>query len=736
MSDTDYTDHWWKGISFTPVKVKNDMSLAQKKHEIAKNKYDQLVLESEKEAVNSKDGKWMRNLVNTGTYSDQVKALALLVRSNPLTCLEYLVQLLAICEKKNKDVSDLAIRASKELFIDILLPDEPLLFFIENDFTKANTYQLAQMYFMNALKDSFAKYIHSLKRQSSEVLNQFKLSAVRIAGELAVKKHEAQIDLLSVVANKLDDKDRVASSKVQIYLTQILERYIQMTPYVIDVLKQYINKPDITTQMIQTILAVFSKVSLSRVGHSVAEELLKLSIKFFNAVVDKKKFNKKTDSKVVENAVRSIKRCSLSSRDFSGILENIDGLYEAAKHLEFARMLDVFVVLSLVNKKSKSKRYLKLLYTKMNELPSLRSKKIYTFLEIVESSLNEFTSYDVVASFIRKMLILSLEMKPPVICKILAIVNNWINVYPPLKSMFTASNYFDEEENYKDLDDSEQKDDKVEKEEHKTSSSDDEEDETDNSDFINKKKKHAKPQNLYGANQKFDVCGYDMTQIFPEKTGAVTTKCFELTYLVNHYNPSVRRYAKLLVAGMPYTVGKYDWWSLTPAVMLSRFKLKTLTVHFKSEKIKNEVMLCSPVNSEEFLRFDRSKVLPELLFFFDYYTENHVEKGLAMPDKLNMDYSDDLEEDDETLYGGNVPHKAESQIEGQVVDFDVPQEKVEKDDSDEYSYEDLTFGGDLTGTIPDDEEDMDLIDVGELKEHSDDEEETKSSKRKRNQKDE
>ena len=105
---------WWDDMPTAPEHpIKNDIEISTKKFQTAKDKYESMCAIYEQKKLQEHNGKWMRSLISSGTFSDKIKALALIVQSGPFNTYNYLIQLMGHCNKKNKDESELAIRATK-----------------------------------------------------------------------------------------------------------------------------------------------------------------------------------------------------------------------------------------------------------------------------------------------------------------------------------------------------------------------------------------------------------------------------------------------------------------------------------------------------------------------------------------------------------------------------------------------------------------------------------------------
>ncbi|KAL7719248.1 CCAAT-binding factor domain-containing protein [Entamoeba marina] len=284
---------------------------------------------------------------------------------------------------------------------------------------------------------------------------------------------------------------------------------------------------------------------------------------------------------------------------------------------------------------------------------------------MVRNVLLEETEFDRIASFIKKMLAYSLMASPAFICAVLSILTEVIQKYPMLKGMFDNNHGLDdEEENYYDID------------------IDDDGKEV----FRNKKDEI--------------IFEYDIKKRDPLYSNAIKTKCFEINLLLNHYHPTVRSYTQALMNSTTVHMTQTIWKSLSLKTLLDRFALAKLVKETK-ENLKANVKRnphLMVVNSDEFLEMKREKIPVDLLFFYDYYVDKHVEAGLKEVDVNNIDddvdsdgMSEDLEESDDVIYNG-VTKKDVSEDDEKEIDFDVAEENIIDNDmseDDEYDYDDI-----------------------------------------------
>jgi hypothetical protein len=160
----------------------------------------------------SSDDKWMQTVLKSGTLSDKIAAMSLLVQQSPLHTLSTLDQLLSLAKKKARREAQLASDALLDLFQTSLLPsDRELRRFHEQPSLLVGTptpQHLMFWFFEDALKQRFRDFVESMESALQDALMHFKIATVKRAGLLAQDKPELRRTLLAIVVSRLGDVER------------------------------------------------------------------------------------------------------------------------------------------------------------------------------------------------------------------------------------------------------------------------------------------------------------------------------------------------------------------------------------------------------------------------------------------------------------------------------------------------------------------------------------------------
>ncbi|SCZ95526.1 BZ3501_MvSof-1269-A2-R1_Chr1-3g01760 [Microbotryum saponariae] len=220
------------------------------------------------------DQVFIQQILTSGTSSDKVSALLLLVSSSPLHTMSYLEQLATLCKKKSRDESGRAVRGIVEWWRGDggdgggspsrklrTFADQPLLDAVarvldasESGKRNASLPQgvtkqdlertLALFAFEDWLKKWFFSILQALEQMSTDPLPHPRSLAVVHIANLLRDKPEQEGNLLRLLVNKLGDSQRGIASKTSHHLLQILQVHPGMTPIMVREVSGLILRPN------------------------------------------------------------------------------------------------------------------------------------------------------------------------------------------------------------------------------------------------------------------------------------------------------------------------------------------------------------------------------------------------------------------------------------------------------------------------------------------------------------
>jgi ribosome biogenesis protein MAK21 len=140
---------------------------------------------------------------------DRISALTTIIQRSPSQSLSYLSSLVNLAKKKNRKQVEAAINQARDLFTDVLLPDDKkLTSFSKNPMLGKNTTDqqlILQAYYEHRLKELYSEYLSVLKGLASDDLEFYRKFALNYLQGLLEKKPEQEEMILDVLVNKLGD---------------------------------------------------------------------------------------------------------------------------------------------------------------------------------------------------------------------------------------------------------------------------------------------------------------------------------------------------------------------------------------------------------------------------------------------------------------------------------------------------------------------------------------------------
>ncbi len=214
-----------------------DAPTTEKLREAAKEAHDTAVAGYEAGkagAKESSDSKWMQTVLRSGTTSDKVAAMTLLVQESPMHNLASLQKLLDLASKRGgaREGRTMACDALKDLMLQTLLPERKLRWFAQQPLAdlpadEASPERIARLrywYFEDAVKRSYIDFLAILERDLGDTVSKFKLKAMHTVADLLKTKAENEKILLTLLANKIGDVDkRVGARTVHLLQTLVFE---------------------------------------------------------------------------------------------------------------------------------------------------------------------------------------------------------------------------------------------------------------------------------------------------------------------------------------------------------------------------------------------------------------------------------------------------------------------------------------------------------------------------------
>ena len=183
----------------------NDILMIEKR-QLAQKLWDTDIATFKLASKKSKvDHSFITNILKNGTLGDKISALTLLVQESPVH--NFLVlrdELLVLVTKKKRRETLQAVESIKDLFINSILPDRKLKYFIDQPVTiNTRNEQLVLWLFEDCLKKVYHQFVSNLEELLKDELTHVKLKALETVFELLSSKPEQESNLLALLINQM-----------------------------------------------------------------------------------------------------------------------------------------------------------------------------------------------------------------------------------------------------------------------------------------------------------------------------------------------------------------------------------------------------------------------------------------------------------------------------------------------------------------------------------------------------
>eukprot|EP00897_Mesotaenium_endlicherianum_P007143 jgi/Mesen1/6457/ME000033S05757 len=179
----------------------------------AKREEGQRLLQASAEAYErlkerDSDARWLATARQSGTSSDKVSAMTVVIQEDPLANYRSLDALLGMVQTRGgKRHAGVAMDALRELFLMSLLPDRKLRYLAQQPLQALPAGEEGQRlllfwYWEDFLKERYARFVEAVEAASRDTLDFYKERALKALFELLRSKPEQEQRLLTALINK------------------------------------------------------------------------------------------------------------------------------------------------------------------------------------------------------------------------------------------------------------------------------------------------------------------------------------------------------------------------------------------------------------------------------------------------------------------------------------------------------------------------------------------------------
>ncbi|XP_067240807.1 CCAAT/enhancer-binding protein zeta isoform X2 [Chanodichthys erythropterus] len=633
-------------------------ALAQKLYE-----NETALYKSKKNFQKGANSSWMKSVVSTGTLTDRMAAMTLLIQDAPIHSLEHIESLVSLVKKKGSRRQGLmALDTLKELLLSDLLPkNRKLQTFSQHPFEQleekssgnrdARDRRLILWYFEHQLKLQVTDFVVALDQLAHDTVQTTKMRSLLTAYELLCNQPEQEKMLLVQIVNKLGDPEYKIASKASHLLETVLHKHPNMKTVVCCEVERLIFRSNISAKAQYYAACFLNQIILSHEETDLAARLITIYFTFFNACIKKKDIESKMLSALLTGVNRAYPYAKIGDEN---VCKQLDTLFKVVHVVRFNTAVQALMLLFQVmrSQQTVSDRYYVALYRKLLDPGLLSSSRKSMFLNLLYKSLKADIVLRRVKAFVKRLLQVSFEQTPAFICGALFLVSEVMKDKPGLKLLLKEEGD-DEEEVYQDLKEDIDDDNIAEKgpEDHDM-----------DKEKHSEKKCQMKPtaswvhhQNLEGGVNK---AIYDPMNRNPLYCGADHTTLWELQKLCLHFHPSVALFAKTLLQGefILYTGDPLQDFTLirfldrfvfrNPKQMKGKQNTDATVMQPKFRRTLSNIKSL-PVNCDEYLAKEESQIPVDEVFFYRYFKKRDAEKRWKRPNRHEDNESVEDVDDDE-----------------------------------------------------------------------------------------
>ncbi|OZJ05634.1 hypothetical protein BZG36_01521 [Bifiguratus adelaidae] len=723
-----------KPSSFTTAK-------AQAIHQRATELLSQENTSAEKNPLlSTSDRSFLTTMLKSGTLSDRISALTLLVQESPIHGVRTLDTLLGMCRKKSRKEAMLAMQSLKDLLVGSVLPDRKLKYFIDQPLWDANMTDkhLVLWCFEDHLKKWYFEFVQILESLSHDSLTHVRHAMLTNIFDLLVAKPEQEQNLLKLLVNKLGDSENKVSAKVSHLVQQLLIKHPNMKLFVVKEVESLLLRSHVSERAQYYAIVTINQTILTQKDTDTANKLIDVYFTLFRQLLaqqesavkadddkegekrkDKKRWRDRKpgdkgtpkkdeeaeedkegmDSKLIAAVLTGVNRAFPFAKVDDTLYEShLDILFRITHNGTFNTSIQALLLIFHVcaAKESISDRFYRTLYESLLDARLLTSSKQSLYLNLLFRALRADIDMKRVKAFIKRLVQIASYHQPPFICGTFYMIGEVMDAQPGLKSLVLQPEEEDEEEHFVDVDDG--------------------------TDEV------KAPQEVKSAHAE----RYDGRKRDPRFSHADRSCLWEITSFVDHFHPTVSLYAKTLLEGNKIQ-SQPDLHSHTLTQFLDRFVFRNAKKSNDAQSKGGSIMqpmlgdkeslvmrkgagiaTSGPsMNDERFWRSKVEDVPVDQLFFHKYFTKKgEMEGKKKRKDKAERVESEDKDEDkdEEEIWKAMV-----GSMPGDVMDDDDQELDDSEDDEDLQAL--------LMGSDSEEEENEDNEEEGDGKEPDLDEDE-------------
>ncbi|KAG6006285.1 hypothetical protein E4U21_007167 [Claviceps maximensis] len=687
--------------------------------------------------------KFLSTIMSSGTLTDKVSALTLAIQESPVHNIRAFDALLTLASKKSRAQALGAIGALVDLLgPGTLLPSDRrlrpfqgqpgLLGTLQKHSVKSwspnqplpgkiNEEHLISWAYEHWLKETYFKIIQLLENWCSDEIEYSRMKAVDFVYGLLKEKPEQESNLLTLLVNKLGDRDRKIASRASYLLLQLQISHPGMKPIIIRSIEQDILlHPSQDHRSRYYAVNTLNQTILSSKEPTVAESLVRIYFELFitmlksgslgipleNGTGETKKTSKprkrwddkhrgdrsngnnppapkpgsnasvpetEAADKLVSALLTGVNRAAPFVGTNDAIMEkHLDTLFKIAHSANFNTGIQALLLIQHLSaaRNLATDRFYKTLYESLLDPRLVTSSKQALYLNLLLRALKSDVDVRRVKAFAKRMLQIANLHQPPFVCGLLYVVANLRQTFPDLSTLVETPE-----------------------------------------------------TSIFDDDTSAALPGYDGRKRDPEHSNAQRSCLWEMIPFQAHFHPSVSLFAEALL-DKTKKVQKPDMESHTLIRFLDKFVYRnpkstdtsrgaSIMQPLRAAKDSGDIWLGSkgagsmsaPVNSAAFWKKKTEDVAVDDVFFHEYFQHAGKEPKAAAAKKKQAEADEEEEQEEDEVWKALVSSRPEIEDDGSEEGFS------DLDDLDMASEDGSSPALSLGSDIDDDDEDDEDMDV-------------------------
>jgi len=284
------------------------------------------------------DATWVEKTTKSGTLSDRIASMSLLIAESPIHRLEMLGELIALAGKE-KRIAVMAGDALRDLFCKVLLPEDrklvtmskrPLMKYTKNVKESLSPKVLMLWKYEESLKNCYNGFLSLIESWLNDSIETTKKYGLHSAIDCLTAVPEGEERLLTMCVNKLGDPSKKAAAAAGHQLRRLLEEHPNMTGVVAKEVQQLAHRPNLSKKALYNCVIFLNQLRLSKEDVKLAARLVETFCGLFEACVKKgKDEGEEINSRLLGALLTGVNRAQpyLGANNDDQILKHLDSLF-------------------------------------------------------------------------------------------------------------------------------------------------------------------------------------------------------------------------------------------------------------------------------------------------------------------------------------------------------------------------------------------------------------------------